>query len=54
MINETNHLLSNMINETNHKPSIFIHLGAGEPHYEVHVKPLMQLLEKEILIILLT
>lgn len=33
-------------NFLNHKPSIFIRLGTGEPHYEVHVKPLMQLLEK--------
>ncbi|MBG9841748.1 hypothetical protein ABE30_28855 [Bacillus tropicus] len=44
--NFLNNIMSNMINETNHKPSIFIHLGAGEPHYEVHVKPLMKLLEK--------
>lgn len=41
-----NYLLHNVICRTNNKPNIFIHLGAGEPHYENHVKPLLYTLEK--------
>ncbi|UBR28744.1 Two component regulator three Y domain-containing protein [Bacillus sp. SD-4] len=39
-----NYLLHNVIYRTNNKPNIFIHLGAGEPHYENHVKPLLNTL----------
>ncbi|MCP1126082.1 Two component regulator three Y domain-containing protein [Bacillus sp. 3103sda1] len=41
-----NSILQNLINETENRPSIFIHMGAGEPHYPVHVQPLVKLLEQ--------
>ncbi|PGZ96978.1 hypothetical protein COE51_16280 [Bacillus pseudomycoides] len=41
-----NDILQNLINETNHEPNIFIHVGAGEHHHNVHVQPMIKVLEQ--------
>ncbi|WP_232297256.1 Two component regulator three Y domain-containing protein [Bacillus mycoides] len=41
-----NQIMYNVINETSNRPNIFIHLGAGEPHYNDHVKPLLNSLKQ--------
>ena len=37
-----NCILENIIRKSENKPNIFIHLGKGEYHYPMHVKPLLE------------
>lgn len=37
-----NNILFNVIKESNHEPTIYLHVGKGEPHYKHHVLPLME------------
>ncbi|MBN3553978.1 Two component regulator three Y domain-containing protein [Fictibacillus nanhaiensis] len=39
-----NEILFNTINSSEYRPSIYIHVGEGEDHYQLHVKPLLECL----------
>lgn len=43
-----NDILPNTIINTPHSPTIFIHVGSGESHYKLHVKPMVELLKQKV------
>lgn len=42
-----NDILSQEILKSTNKPNVFIHVGKGEYHYQVHVKPLLKKLDEK-------